>query len=56
MLQDGKTAYERAFGWSDKEANRRMAVDTILPHRVANEGDHERGHHGEMREGRHAFG
>src|SRR3954468_226575 len=27
VLQDGKTAYERAFGWRDKEANSRMTTD-----------------------------
>jgi CubicO group peptidase (beta-lactamase class C family) len=30
VLRDGKPAYERAFGWSDKEAGRRMATDTIF--------------------------
>ena len=30
VLQDGKPVYERAFGWSDKEANRRMTTDTIF--------------------------
>jgi CubicO group peptidase (beta-lactamase class C family) len=30
VLQDGKPVYERAFGWSDKEAGRRMTVDTIF--------------------------
>ncbi len=29
-LQDGKPAYERAFGWADKEAARRMAPDAIF--------------------------
>jgi CubicO group peptidase (beta-lactamase class C family) len=30
VLRDGKTVYERAVGWSDKEAGRRMAPDTIF--------------------------
>jgi len=30
VLQDGKTAYERAFGWRDKESNSRMSPDTIF--------------------------
>lgn len=30
VLRDGKSAYERAFGWSDKEAGRRMAPDAIF--------------------------
>src|SRR4051812_10144228 len=30
VLQDGRPVYERAFGWSDKEAGRRMAVDTMF--------------------------
>jgi CubicO group peptidase (beta-lactamase class C family) len=30
VLQDGRPVYERAFGWSDKEAGRRMTTDTIF--------------------------
>jgi CubicO group peptidase (beta-lactamase class C family) len=30
VLRDGRTAYERAVGWSDKEAGRRMSTDTIF--------------------------
>ena len=30
VLQDGKPVYERAVGWSDKEANRRMTTSTIF--------------------------
>jgi len=30
VLRDGKPVYERAFGWSDKEAGRRMTADTIF--------------------------
>lgn len=30
VLRDGKPVYERAFGWSDKEAGRRMATDTLF--------------------------
>ena len=30
VLQDGQPIYERAVGWSDKEAGRRMTVDTIF--------------------------
>ena len=30
VLQDGKPIYERAVGWSDKEAGRRMTTDTIF--------------------------
>lgn len=30
VLQDGKPVYERALGWSDKEAGRRMTADTIF--------------------------
>jgi CubicO group peptidase (beta-lactamase class C family) len=30
VLQDGKPAYERAFGWADKEAGRKMTPDTIF--------------------------
>src|SRR6266566_3147044 len=30
VLRDGQAVYERAFGWSDKEAGRRMTTDTIF--------------------------
>jgi CubicO group peptidase (beta-lactamase class C family) len=30
VMRDGQTAYEKAVGWSDKEAGRRMATDTIF--------------------------
>jgi len=30
VLRDGKPVYERAFGWRDKEAGRRMTADTIF--------------------------
>src|SRR5215813_3869007 len=30
VLRDGKPAYERAVGWSDKEAGRKMTADTIF--------------------------
>ena len=30
VMQDGKTVYEKAFGWSDKEAGRRMTTDTMF--------------------------
>lgn len=30
VLKDGRPVYERAIGWSDKEAGRRMATDTIF--------------------------
>src|SRR5262245_20856705 len=30
VLQDGKPVYERAVGWSDKEAGRKMTPDTIF--------------------------
>jgi CubicO group peptidase (beta-lactamase class C family) len=30
VLRDGKPIYERAVGWSDKEAGRRMATNTIF--------------------------
>ena len=30
MLRDGKPVYEKAVGWADKEANRRMTTDTIF--------------------------
>src|SRR3954447_23040997 len=30
FLRDGKPIYERAFGWSDKEAGRKMTTDTIF--------------------------
>ncbi|MEO8125908.1 MAG: serine hydrolase domain-containing protein [Bryobacteraceae bacterium] len=30
VLRDGKPVYEHAFGWSDKEANRRMTTDAIF--------------------------
>ena len=30
VMRDGQTMYERAVGWSDKEARRRMAPDTIF--------------------------
>jgi CubicO group peptidase (beta-lactamase class C family) len=30
VLRDGAPAYERAVGWSDKEAGRRMTTDTIF--------------------------
>ena len=29
-LQDGKPIYEKAFGWADREASRKMTVDTIF--------------------------
>ncbi|WP_394538884.1 serine hydrolase [Lysobacter enzymogenes] len=30
VLQDGRPVYQRAFGWSDKEAGRRMREDTVF--------------------------
>lgn len=30
VLRDGKPVYERAFGWSDKEAGRRMTTGTLF--------------------------
>jgi CubicO group peptidase (beta-lactamase class C family) len=30
VLQDGKPVYERALGWADKEAGRKMTSDTIF--------------------------
>ena len=30
VMQDGKVVYEKAFGWSDKEAGRRMTTDTVF--------------------------
>lgn len=30
VLRDGKPVYERAFGWSDKEANQRMTTTTLF--------------------------
>jgi CubicO group peptidase (beta-lactamase class C family) len=30
VLRDGKPVYEGAFGWSDKEAGRKMRMDTIF--------------------------
>lgn len=30
VLQDGRPVYERAVGWSDREAGRRMSTDTIF--------------------------
>lgn len=30
VLRDGKPVYERAIGWSDKEAGRRMTKDTLF--------------------------
>lgn len=30
VMQDGQVVYEKAFGWSDKEAGRRMKTDTIF--------------------------
>ena len=30
VLHDGKPVYERAVGWSDKEAGRRMTVNTVF--------------------------
>jgi len=30
VLQDGKPVYEKAFGWADKEANRKMTPDAIF--------------------------
>ena len=30
VLQDGQPVYERAIGWSDKEAGRRMTTDTVF--------------------------
>ena len=30
VLRDGKPIYERALGWSDKEPNRPMKIDTIF--------------------------
>ena len=30
VLRDGTPIYERAFGWSDKEAGRKMTMDTIF--------------------------
>ena len=30
VLRDGQPVYERAVGWADKEANRKMTMDTIF--------------------------
>jgi CubicO group peptidase (beta-lactamase class C family) len=30
VVQDGKPVYEHAFGWADKEANRKMTMDTVF--------------------------
>ena len=30
VLRDGKPIYEKAFGWADKEASRKMTTDTIF--------------------------
>src|SRR6266511_1678595 len=30
VLRDGKPVYERAVGWSDREAGRKMTADTIF--------------------------
>lgn len=30
VLRDGQTVYEKAFGWADREANRRMTTDAIF--------------------------
>ncbi|MGK2961999.1 MAG: serine hydrolase domain-containing protein [Gemmatimonadaceae bacterium] len=30
VMRDGQVAYERAFGWADKEAGRRMTTDAIF--------------------------
>ena|SRR5256885_4873858 len=30
IMRDGQVAYERAFGWSDKEARRRMTTDAMF--------------------------
>jgi CubicO group peptidase (beta-lactamase class C family) len=30
VLRDGKPVYEKAFGWADKEAGRKMTTDTIF--------------------------
>ena len=30
VLQDGQVVYDKAFGWADKEAGRRMTTDTIF--------------------------
>src|ERR1044071_9765222 len=30
VMQDGKVVYEKSFGWADKEAGRRMTIDTIF--------------------------
>src|SRR3982750_4244587 len=30
VLRDGRPVYERAVGWSDKEAGRRMTADTVF--------------------------
>ena len=30
VLRDGQVAYEKAFGWADKEASRRMTTDAIF--------------------------
>jgi len=30
VLQDGKPVYEKAFGWADKEAKRKMAIDSVF--------------------------
>ena len=30
VLRDGKPVYDKAFGWADKEASRKMTTDTIF--------------------------
>src|SRR3954469_14616996 len=30
VMRDGRVAYERAFGWADREAKRRMTTDAMF--------------------------
>ncbi|HEX8032044.1 MAG TPA: serine hydrolase domain-containing protein, partial [Vicinamibacterales bacterium] len=30
VMQDGEVVYEKAFGWADREAGRRMTTDTVF--------------------------
>lgn len=30
VLKDGQTVYEKAFGWTDREANRKMTTDAVF--------------------------
>jgi hypothetical protein len=45
IQQDGREVFSEAYGWRDREAGDRHAGRHHLPHRLADQGAHQRRHH-----------